>query len=269
MLTLIIGLSSQIVLAEENAPLEKNGVILELFSHNGENGQAIIKGRTSNEKIKILISKDEYKEWYDVNLANGEFKEKVWLTEGKGEYTIFIMVHIKDRKYSVGPSIKVVNNTEVNKNIVNTKHVESDNPQIIQLSKKIAEGKKTDREKAQAIYNWIYKNISYDYEKYSKHLNNDYNNQYGALNTLKMKKGVCYDYSALTAALGRAAGLETKMIKGIGKTKSNNGLHAWNEIYISEENTWISVDTTFASTSGKNYFDNDDFAKDHVKESEY
>jgi len=40
---------------------------------------------------------------------------------------------------------------------------------------------------------------------------------------LETGKGVCYDFSALVAALGRASGLQVKMIKGnfIGHTATN------------------------------------------------
>jgi len=46
-------------------------------------------------------------------------------------------------------------------------------------------------------------------------------------------------------------------------------LHAWNEIYISEENKWIPVDSTFGASMRSNYFDNNDFYKDHEKLEEY
>jgi len=53
-------------------------------------------------------------------------------------------------------------------------------------------------------------NIKYDYDKYLRQLNKNYDNAYGALNTLETGKGVCYDFSALVAALGRASGLQVK-----------------------------------------------------------
>jgi len=71
------------------------------------------------------------------------------------------------------------------------------------LAKELTKDAKTDREKAQKIYNWVVKNIKYDYDKYLRQLNKNYDNAYGALNTLETGKGVCYDFSALVAALGR------------------------------------------------------------------
>jgi len=41
------------------------------------------------------------------------------------------------------------------------------------------------------------------------------------------------------------------MIKGNFIGTYSNELHAWNEIYISEEGRWINVDSTFGSTLGR------------------
>lgn len=269
LMVLMTGISGQTVFAEQNTNIEKNGVYLTRWQSEDVKGKIVLSGTTGNEKIKIMVKKDDYQQWYDVNIVDDSFEEEIWLTEGKGNYTVTIMVHKEGRKYSVGPSINVNNIEETNKYLVSTKHVESSNAEIIKLSDKIVEGKNTDREKAKAIYDWVSENIQYDYVKFNKHQNGDYDNKYGALNTLKEKKGVCYDYSTLTAALGRAAGLQVKIIKGQAITSKYSGSHAWNEIYISEEGKWINLDTTFGSTSLESNFDDMDFEGNHIKESEY
>lgn len=269
MIALMTGTSGKTVFAEKNTSIEKNGVYLNRWQSADVKGKIVLSGTTDNEKIKIMVKKEDYQQWYDVNIIDGNFEEEIWLTEGKGNYTVTIMVHKEERKYSVGPSINVNNIEEINKYLVSTKHVESNNAEIIKLSKKIVEGKNTDRERAKAIYDWVSENIKYDYVKLNKHQIGDYNNKYGALNTLKEKKGVCYDYSTLTAALGRAAGLQVKMVKGQAITPKYSGFHAWNEIYISEEGKWINLDTTFGSISLENNFDGMDFEGNHIKESEY
>ncbi|HYE12652.1 MAG TPA: transglutaminase-like domain-containing protein, partial [Patescibacteria group bacterium] len=137
---------------------------------------------------------------------------------------------------------------------------------IVEKAAEITENLTGDREKAKAIYNWVSKNIDYDYEKYNKHLNNDYDNEYGALLALNTKKGVCYDYAALVAALGRASGMQTKVVKGTGKVNGTSGYHAWNEIYIANESKWIKLDATFAAVADENYFDRKDFDESHIAE---
>lgn len=245
-----------------------NGVKVESLRSQQVEGSVRLVGNTNKEKIKILVTKDKTQTWYEVKLDNGKFDEEVWLSLGKGNYTVAIMVNETERKYSYGPKFIIHNTQEVDKYSVPGKDIESNDEDIIKLAEQIVGGLNSDLEKAQAIHNWVSKNINYDYEKYIKHQNNNYDNQYGALTTLESKKGVCYDYAALVAALGRAVGLQTKMIKGEGITESFRGYHAWNEIYISEENRWLKLDATFSSTSGQYYFDSAKFDESHIKADE-
>jgi len=80
------------------------------------------------------------------------------------------LVHKKDRIYTFGPTVFVENAVEVNRFAVPTLHVESNNEKIIALAKELTKDAKTDREKAQKIYNWVVKNIKYDYDKYLRQL---------------------------------------------------------------------------------------------------
>jgi len=260
--------SISIANADEVRYININGVKVESLQSEKAEGSVHLIGSTIKGKIKILVTKGKEQVWYEVKLDKGNFDEEIWLNAGKGKYTVAIMVNETERKYSYGPKFTVDNTQEVDKYSVPGKDIESDDEKIIKLAEEIVSGLDKDLEKAQAINNWVAKNINYDYEKYIKHQNNNYDNQYGALITLKSKKGVCYDYAALVAALGRAAGLQTKMIKGQGITEGYEGYHAWNEIYISEENRWLKCDATFSSTSGQDYFDSAKFDESHVKAEE-
>ncbi|MDF2548839.1 MAG: transglutaminase-like enzyme predicted cysteine protease [Anaerosolibacter sp.] len=255
--------------ASDNNYIEKSGVLLAKIPSSKVDGKIQLVGKTDKDKIKILMKKDNVQRWFDIKLDQGNFLEELWLTDGKGSYTLSIMVHVKDRQYIYGPEISVNNTSEPNKYLVPSKHVESNDASIIKLAEEITMEKTSDTDKAQAIYQWVVDNIQYDYDKLLKQDNQDYSSLYGAVNTLHTKKGVCYDYAALTAALGRAIGLQVKVVKGQGITDVFKGLHAWNEVYISEDNKWIPLDTTFAATSKKDYFANKEFDKDHIKEDEY
>lgn len=245
-----------------------NGVALQKLPYTVE-GKIVVAGNTSQDKIKVIVSKDNNSNWYDIDLTQGKYNKEIWLINGKGKYKISVVVHEYGRTYSYGPTLEVNNTVDVNRFLVPTKHVESNNEEIIELAKNITKDSETAKDKAKSIYNWVSENIEYDYDKYLRQLNKNYDNEYGALHTLKTGTGVCYDYSVLVAALGRAVNLQVKVIKGNFVNPYRNELHAWNEIYIPEENRWINVDTTFAYSLGTNYFDNSDFYVDHEKISEY
>lgn len=132
--------------------------------------------------------------------------------------------------------------------------IQSDNPDIIKLSKEITAGLENDYDKAKAIHDWICDNIWYDMDSYKAHSN------YGdtsALGTLNSKKSVCQGYSSLTAALLRASGIPAKLVMGhaLGidsakewpkETISKDDInHTWVEAYV--DSRWISIDATWDS----------------------
>ena len=259
----------QAVYAEGINYITKNGVSVAQLNSNQATGSISLEGETKKEKIKLLVKKDTTSTWLDVDIKNGKFQENIWFTQGTGSYSISVMVHEQDRKYSYGPTLSIENKVEVNKYLSPTKHVESDDEEIIKLAREITNVNNTELENAKSICQWVTENIIYDYDKYSKHQNNNYDNNYGAVYTYKTKKGVCYDYATLTAALARSVGIQTKVVKGEGSLGSFKGLHAWNEMYITEKGQWIPVDTTFGATTGIDFFDNVEFYTSHTKTDEY
>ena len=118
------------------------------------------------------------------------------------------------------------------------------------------------RKKAKAIYKWIAFNVKYDYDKASQISNKKIGDtSSGAIQAFNTKTGICFDYSSLYVAMCRAVGLKVRLIVGMGFNGMVWGEHAWNQVYIPAEDTWINVDTTFAI--GGNYFDRPNFDKDH------
>lgn len=135
------------------------------------------------------------------------------------------------------------------------------NEEIDQFARELTKDKKSSAKKAKAIYNWVGQNIEYDYDKVEKILKNDFSVKSGAINTFYSRKGICFDYSCLFATMCRANNIEVRIITGEGFNGSNWVNHAWNQVYISEEERWINVDTTFYK--GGNYFDSSIFKLDH------
>ncbi len=133
--------------------------------------------------------------------------------------------------------------------------------QIDSFAKNITVGQKTTLDKAYKLYNWEGQNISYDYDKANKVLNDDYNVQSGAIPAFNSKKGICFDYACLYVAMCRANNIKVRMVTGEGFNGASWVSHAWNMVYLPENNTWINVDTTFAK--GGNYFNSKMFDLDH------
>lgn len=108
--------------------------------------------------------------------------------------------------------------------------------QIYDTTQNLIAGITDDREKALAVFNFIFKQIEYDYEQVDE---NAVCIRYGdAISVLNNRLGICADQANLGAAMFRAAGLPCKIADGW----LFNGSHAWNEVYY--DGKWNSIDVT-------------------------
>ena len=139
------------------------------------------------------------------------------------------------------------------------------NNEIDAMARELTENATTDMDKARILYSWIGSNLKYDYDRAEKALNNEKVEDSGAITAFKKRSGICFDYSCLYVAMARAVNLNVRLLTGNAYDGSQYGPHAWNEVYISEIEEWIPVDTTFYSAG--NYFNNDDFYDDHIIDS--
>ncbi|MBQ6860895.1 MAG: S-layer homology domain-containing protein [Clostridia bacterium] len=129
--------------------------------------------------------------------------------------------------------------------------IESDDPELISKAKEITEGLYTDYKKAQAIFEYVNVNMSYD--ESSSHANK------GALAALTSMRGVCYEFSTLFAAMCRAVDVPCRVIEGYKVEPALNASgdilenqytlvnHLWAEIYL-EEIGWAPVEPTYIYT---------------------
>jgi len=136
------------------------------------------------------------------------------------------------------------------------------------LAKQLSETLESDTEKARAIYMWVAGNIRYDCRKYrmmgssvefSGYSLEEIQQKRAAYleknlqRTLKLRRGVCEDYSRLYMALGEAAGLEVTLITGNARDfnkpyrKTLGESHAWNAVKL--EGQWYLIDATWAAGS--------------------
>ncbi|MDI3328650.1 MAG: transglutaminase domain-containing protein [Alicyclobacillaceae bacterium] len=140
------------------------------------------------------------------------------------------------------------------------------NPEIDALARTLVEGSRTDREKAYRLYKWIGDHIAYDEEKAALiEAGRVQTLSFGAVPTFESRKGVCSDYSSLMVAMGRAVGLRVKQEFGLAVLPDGTGgPHAWNVVYLADEQKWIPCDPTWEQAG--NYFDNPDFYATHKPE---
>ncbi len=165
------------------------------------------------------------------------------LEYGEGIYTLYMLRKIDGDRY------KVIQKKEVElrldsptvlylQSIQNIKW--STENMAIRKAEELTRDAKTDQEKIDKIYDFIFKNISYDDSKKNNVLPN-YLPDIDA--TIKVGRGICYDYAALFAAMLRSEGIATKLVTGYKNDIEQ--YHAWNQVYDKEKKTWVTIDITY------------------------
>lgn len=224
-------------------------------------------------------------------VKEGDPLPMVYLPYGPGLYTIQVYflkeADVTGGHFSSYSQTQVYNDDAADHSyLLPSIMVQSDAPEIVELSKQITQNLVTDREKALAIHDWIARNISYDDAGVK---NRTYTlNSFDALSILRTKLTVCEGYSTLFAALARASGLKARVELGKAfnfnrpSDRSDEQIcqstdshrfypHGWNEVMI--DNRWVTVDTTFDSqysgmgALGHEYFDrkSSEFETTHLK----
>ena len=135
------------------------------------------------------------------------------------------------------------------------------NSSIDEKARDITKRSISDYDKAKDIYKWVGSNIEYDDNKAEKVMSKDKDYESGAIVTFKTRKGICFDYSCLYTAMAKAVGLKTRIIIGEAYNGHEYVSHAWNQVYIEDENRWVNLDPTFYVAG--DYFDNSNFDKEH------
>jgi transglutaminase/protease-like cytokinesis protein 3 len=222
------------------------------MSHANE-GWVNIKYEIENDKRhKVIIQKDDIKYTYD--LISSKNSENFPLQMGKGEYSICIYENVELNKYRL---LSRINTLVSNENLhtaflasVQTVRWERSMP-AIKKAKELVNDADTTLDMIAAVYNHILDELSYDYKKMSE-INDIYIPEINEI--YKSKTGICYDFASLFAGMLRSTGIPAKLVKGYADNV--DGYHSWNEVYIEENDEWITIDISFDAQmkkAGKTY----------------
>lgn len=224
---------------------------------NTSDGYIVAKYTGSSSKIKLQITGPD-QNTYTYNLSP-EPKEEVFnLQSGNGTYLVCVYENIAGTQYSqaFGQEISVKLNNEFLPFLYPNQYVNFKNTnQAITKASELAYLCNSDLEVVSEVYNYVIKNIAYDYEK-AKTVQSGYLPDID--NTLATNKGICLDYAALMTAMLRSQNIPTRMEVGYAGT----AYHAWLSTYIQDigwvngmiefdGHDWSLMDPTFAANTKK------------------
>lgn len=198
-------------------------------------------------------------------MNNGD-KQEVYDLIPDGQYHR-LTLHLGDGRYKIrvventtGTSYRVIKTQEFDCTLIdekfpylvpNTFVVYDNEMEAIQFGLELTEDAYTQEEKAHAIYDWIVRNISYDFSVVGK-LEVGY--VPSPQRTYDTRKGICSDFAALFASMCRSQGIPCKV--ALGYYVKSEYYHAWNEVYINGE--YVLVDSSGDSQTGKYNFSRTD-----------
>jgi transglutaminase-like putative cysteine protease len=116
----------------------------------------------------------------------------------------------------------------------------SDTNVVLNLANQIIGQLTIGYQQVEAIRQWIFQNIKYEYGHTFSHTNSN--------DIIDTRIGVCRDFSHLAIALCRSINIPARMVVGFTKKLPVPDLHAWFEAYIG--NKWYTFDAVQERTSG-------------------
>ena len=194
---------------------------------------------------------------YTYNLPAGEDWTTFPLSDGNGSYQTIVYENVTGSKYStvLSQSFTVTLKDEFAPFLRPNQYVNyTEDSTAVAKGAELTAGIEDNLEKVAAIYDYVVKNLTYDRKK-AQTVKSGYLPDIDKV--LEEKKGICFDYAALMAAMLRSQEVPVKLVVGYtGKV-----YHAWLNVW-SEESGWVDgmiffdgadwklMDPTFAS-SGK------------------
>lgn len=224
-----------------------NGYIIDYGNINS--GYVMIKATVNADsvvQVRLGDSKGTLVGQYVLKISNNYVA--IPLTKGNVTYCVRVMQkNPSTGKYAEKNAITVtpsISNERQPYKIPNVYVYYMKSSTAVNLSYQICDGLTNDADKVKAIYNYIVKNIKYDYA-FAQTATAGYMD---SERCLRNKSGICGDYSVLFATMCRAQGIPCIVIEGY-VTVDGDVYHAWNQVHYNGE--WHFYDTTFDASGGK------------------
>lgn len=191
---------------------------------------------------------------YTYNIAAGDW-EVFPLSDGNGTYRVTLLENVEGSKYAQIQSVsaEVTLTDEFAPFLRPNQYVDYGDAELtIKKAAQLSDGKTTELEKVQAIYEYVIHTLTYDKELAAT-VESGYLPDLDAV--LEAKKGICFDYAALMTGMLRSQSVPCKLVVGY----AGEAYHAWISVYTEKDGwidnviyfdgaTWKRLDPTFASS---------------------
>lgn len=228
--------------------------ILSIDASNISEGYFMIQYQGAADKVKLQVTIPDGT-IYTYTLAIGSY-EAFPLSGGDGSYHLDVLEHAYDDMYALSFSqdISVTLNDEFKPFLYPNQYVWfTQDYEAVKYASKLSDSSSNDLDYVEQVYNYVIGSIKYD-EELAENVESGYLPNID--NTMKTKKGICFDYASLMAAMLRCQQVPTKLIVGY----SGDAYHAWISVYLKEVGwvdniiefdgkSWSLMDPTLAANN--------------------
>lgn len=191
---------------------------------------------------------------YTYNIAVGKW-ETFPLSDGNGTYRVTLLENVEGSKYAQVQSVsaEVTLKDEFAPFLRPNQYVAyGDAAETVKKAAQLCDGRFTELEKVQRIYEYVIHTLTYDKELAAT-VESGYLPALDAV--LEAKKGICFDYAALMTGMLRSQSVPCKLVVGY----AGEAYHAWISVYTEKDGwidnviyfdgaAWKRMDPTFASS---------------------
>ena len=219
--------------------LKNNGC--EIDTSKAVAGTIRVRQNGNPTKVKVLVYFNGSSKYYQYTIPTNNTWTSIPLQSGSGTYKVRFMKQVSGNSYSQMYSVTFqVGMQNANSAYLNPSQyvVYNSGSACVAKAKSLVSGAGSDAQKVSKIYSYIVNNISYDYDK-MKNLPSGYLPNRTAPSA--SRKGICFDYAALMAAMLRSQGVPCKLVIG----NADGQYHAWNMVYVN--GSWQLYDPTFGA----------------------
>lgn len=195
---------------------------------NTSEGYVMVCYQGSATKVKFQIKTPDGTT-YTYNLAIGEY-ETFPLSGGSGNYQLSVLEHAYDDKYSVlfTQDFTADITDEFKPFLYPNQYVWfTQEHKAVSYARGLSDDSSNDLDYVEHVYNYVIETIDYD-EALAETVTSGYLPNID--NTMNSKKGICFDYASLMAAMLRSQDIPTKLVVGY----SGDAYHAWISVYLDE-----------------------------------
>lgn len=208
---------------------------------NTSEGYFILQYNGAADKVKLQVTIPDGTV-YTYTLT-GDTDETFPLSGGNGNYHLDILENAYDDMYAIAFSqdISVSINDEFKPFLYPNQYVWfTPDSKAVKYAAKLSENSSNDLDYVEKVYYYVTETIKYD-EKLAKTVESGYLPDIDSI--MDSKKGICFDYASLMAAMLRSQGIPAKLVVGY----SGDAYHAWLSVHL-EEIGWVDNIIEFDGT---------------------